>query len=81
MEEAEKADRVLVMSDGKITADGKPKEVFSKTNVLKEAGLDLPQTTELLSILKENGISVEQGIISAEECIKEISKVFDLEEN
>ncbi len=81
MEEAEKADRVIVLSNGKITADGKPSEVFSQTEVIKEAGLDLPQTTDLLSRLKTYGISVKQGIISAEECIKEISKVLDLEEN
>lgn len=81
MEEAENADRVIVLSDGKITADGKPTEVFSKTQILKEAGLDLPQTTDLLSRLNANGIAVKQGIISAEECIKELTKVLDLEEN
>ena len=80
MEEAEKAHRVIVLSDGRITADGKPCEVFSQTEVIKEAGLDLPQTTHLLSRLKEEGFSVDGGIISLDECVKEVSKLLDLEE-
>ena len=80
MEEAENAHRVIVMNDGKITADGKPCEVFAQTEIIKQAGLDLPQTTDLLSILKSKGFSVSQGIISAEECVKEVSKLLDLEE-
>ena len=77
MEEAQFADRVLVMSNGRITGDGTPNEIFSQTDLLKEAGLSIPQTTELLSILKENGISVENGIISIDECAKEILKFLN----
>lgn len=80
MEEAENAHRVIVMNDGKITADGKPCQVFAQTEIIKQAGLDLPQTTDLLSKLKSKGFSVGQGIISAEECVKEVSKLLDLEE-
>lgn len=80
MEEAENAHRVIVMNDGKITADGKPCQVFAQTEIIKQAGLDLPQTTDLLSKLKSKGFSVSQGIISAEECVKEVSKLLDLEE-
>lgn len=80
MEEAEKAHRVIVMNDGKITADGKPCEVFAQTEVIKQAGLDLPQTTDLLSKLESNGFSVNQGIISVDECVKEVAKLLDLEE-
>ena len=80
MEEAENANRVIVMNDGKITADGKPCEVFAQTEIIKQAGLDLPQTTNLLSKLKNNGFSVNQGIISVDECVKEVAKLLDLEE-
>ncbi len=80
MEEAEKANRVIVMNDGKITADGKPCEVFAQTEIIKQAGLDLPQTTDLLSKLESNGFSVNQGIISVDECVKEVAKLLDLEE-
>ncbi len=74
MEEAQFADRVLVMSDGKITGDGTPKEIFSKIDLLKSAGLSIPQTTELLERLKQNGIKVDSGIISINECAEEIAK-------
>lgn len=80
MEEAENANRVIVMNDGKITADGKPCEVFAQTEIIKQAGLDLPQTTDLLSKLESNGFSVNQGIISVDECVKEVAKLLDLEE-
>ena len=74
MEEAENADRVLVMNKGQITADGKPADVFSKNDVLKSAGLSLPQTTELLAMLKNNGINVDNGIISPSATAAEIFK-------
>lgn len=73
MEEAQFADRVLVMSGGKITGDGSPAEIFSRIDLLKEAGLSIPQTTELLAILNKNGINVKSGVISVQECAKEIS--------
>lgn len=74
MEEAQFADRVLVMSDGKITGDGSPKEIFSNIDLLKDAGLAIPQTTELLQRLKNNGINVKNGIIAVDDCAVEISK-------
>ncbi len=46
MEEAENADRVLVMNDGIIIADNTPKEIFKNVEMLKSVGLDVPQTTE-----------------------------------
>lgn len=79
MEEAVGADRVLVMSDGNITADGTPAEVFSKTDKLTKAGLELPQTTELLHRLTLNGFNVEKGVISTAECADIIAKLLDLE--
>ena len=48
MEEAQNADRVIVMNDGKIIADDKPKVIFSDVESLKRVGLDVPQTAELL---------------------------------
>ena len=74
MEEAQFADRVLVMSDGKITGDGTPEDIFSQIDLLREAGLSIPQTTELLELLRNNGINVKNGVISVEECAKEIVK-------
>lgn len=76
MEEAELADRVVVMDGGKIILDGTPSEVFSRVEKIKEVGLDVPQTTELLYLLKQNGIEVPSGIVSVDDCINEIEKLF-----
>lgn len=79
MEEAEKADRVIVMNDGEIINDGTPKEVFKNVKQLKEVGLDVPQTTELLYNLSLNGFDINTNIISIEETAEEIKSA--LEEN
>lgn len=76
MEEAEKADRVIVMDDGKIALDGTPQTVFSHVDRIKQIGLDVPQTTDLLYQLKKEGIDVPYGIISADECIDVIEKLL-----
>ncbi len=76
MEEAQYADRVLVMNDGKITGDGTPFEIFSKVDILKSAGLAIPQTTQLLEILRSRGLNVANGVISVEECAAEIAKIL-----
>lgn len=72
MEEAENADRVIVMDKGKVVLDGTPSEIFTKVREIKKTGLDVPQTTELLYLLKKNGIPVSDGVISVEECVNEI---------
>ncbi len=72
MEEAIDADRIIVMDDGKIVMDGKPKEIFSKVRELKSYGLDVPQATELAFELKEAGMTLSDGILSREELVKEL---------
>ncbi len=72
MEEAENADRVIVMKKGEIVTDSKPEKVFSNSELLKSAGLALPQSTELLSMLNNGGMKVNTGIISSKSVAKEI---------
>lgn len=76
MEEAELADRVLVMRNGKIIADDKPQKVFSDIETIESAGLTVPQTTDLLSKLTHDGFSVDNSIISANDCANEIIKLI-----
>jgi len=76
MEEAENADRIIVMDKGEIVADGAPKEVFADVKTIKSVGLDVPQTTELLYLLKQNGIDAKDGIISISECEKELKRIL-----
>ena len=72
MEVAIDADRIIVMDDGKIVMDGKPKEIFSRVRELKTYGLDVPQATELAFELKEAGMPLSDGILSREELVKEL---------
>ncbi len=80
MEEAENADRVIVMNDGKIIADNVPKVIFSDVKTLKSVGLDVPQTAELLYSLKENGFPVDTHALSVKEAAAEIIKAMRSEE-
>ncbi len=80
MEEAVDADRVIVMCDGRITADGRPNEVFSQTDKLIEAGLELPQTTELLHRLSSLDRNIEKGVMSVDKCADIIAKLLSSEE-
>jgi energy-coupling factor transport system ATP-binding protein len=59
MNEAANADRVIVLNKGEIYMDGSPKQVFSQFDKIKKAGLDVPQVTELMHMLREeqkNGV-------------------------
>lgn len=80
MEEAVDADRVIVMDDGKIVADSTPKDIFSNIKLLKQVGLDVPQTTELLYRLKLGGMNITTDVISIEESAEKIYNAIHLEE-
>lgn len=69
MEEAAECDRVIVMDDGRVLMDDTPRRVFSHVTELRQVGLDVPQTTELMTILKEAGLPVQADIIDEQECV------------
>lgn len=77
MEEAEKADRVIVMNDGVVIDDGTPKEIFNKVENLKKVGLDVPQTTELLYQLKNNGFNITTDVISIKDTAELIKSALE----
>lgn len=77
MEEAEKADRVIVMNDGVVIDDGTPKEIFNKVENLKKVGLDVPQTTELLYQLKNNGFNITTDVISIKDTAEKIKTALE----
>lgn len=76
MNEAADADRVIIMNDGKIAMDGTPKEVFTRVDELKEFGLSVPQTVELLYELQKSGIDVPLDKISVDECAAALYSYF-----
>ena len=72
MEEAVHADRIIVMDDGRIVMDGKPREIFSRGKELKSHGLDVPQATELAWELKEAGLPLGDGILGRRELVEQL---------
>ena len=79
MEEAARADRVVVINDGEMILDGTPKEVFSKVDLLHSIGLESPQSTELVNKLRSAGFDVDMHAIGEEECLNTILSVINAE--
>ncbi len=76
MNEAENADRVIVMNNGHIVMDNTPREVFSRRELLEEIGLSVPDTVMLLDELKREGMDVPIDAITVDECADAIMKNF-----
>ena len=68
MDEAARADRVVVLDKGKVAADGTPKQVFSQAELLHALGLAAPETVELCSELNKAGFSLPLTALEPEEC-------------
>lgn len=80
MDEAITADRVVVMNDGVAVLDGKPEEVFLKTEYLKSIGLDVPKALELSLELKKNGVNLPGSILTTDDFIREFKKTLNIGE-
>ena len=76
MEEAAQADRVLVMSRGRIVMEGTPEQVFSQTERLHSYHLDVPQAAELRDELVKLGIPMPENVITPEACAEELFKLL-----
>lgn len=73
MNEAEEADRVIVMDDGRIALDGTPKEVFTQVEPLRTMGLTVPDTVDLLDRLRKDGLDVPLDALTVDECAAAIT--------
>ena len=74
MEEAARADRIVVLNDGALILDGTPSFVFEQENRLRECGLAIPQGTELVHRLRDAGILLEGECVTLEACADLIEK-------
>lgn len=74
MDECVGADRLIVMSAGKIIADGKPAEVFANIELMEREGLTVPETTRLLYDLNKRGMNLPLTALDVDSCAKEIAK-------
>lgn len=77
MEEVADADRVVVLKQGKILADGTPEDVFSQGDVLRNAGLTVPVTCQIKEQLNRAGFNIPQEVITPEQCTEYIIKTFE----
>ena len=78
MEEAVRADRVVVINDGKIYMDGTPTEVFSRIDELHAVGLEAPQGTELLHALHTfDGLDLPEGCTGEDACVEALVRLYE----
>ena len=72
MDEAAQADRIVVMSKGKVVKEGTPKEIFSQVELVKGLSLDVPQTSEVAYELSRLGFNLSTEAISIDECAQQL---------
>lgn len=73
MAECIDTDRVIVMSNGSVVADGTPQSVFSQVELMHSEGLAVPATTEVMYELNKSGFNLPLEALSVEACAKEIA--------
>ena len=73
MDEAALADRIVVLNDGKMLIDGTPSEVFEEEQMLLDAGLAIPQCTELVHRLRDSGIVLDGDCVDLDDCVELIA--------
>ncbi len=76
MEEAARADRVIVINDGRIALDGTPREVFKNVDKLRGMGLEAPQGNELVLELKKAGLKIHGDSLTEAECVETLFKIL-----
>ena len=69
---AQMAERLVVMNHGRILLDGTPGEVFSHERELAEAGLDLPQVTQVFWALRRAGMPVDPSVYTVEQAVAQL---------
>ena len=74
MEEAARADRVIVINDGRLIMDSTARDVFSNVDLLHSIGLEAPQGAELIDILRKDGLDIEGDSLSEEESVNTLLK-------
>jgi len=76
MSEAVRADRIIVIDKGIIIADAPPSQIFVDADLIKRAGLELPQSAELILELSKHGIDFESVSITAKDAVSQILNII-----
>jgi energy-coupling factor transport system ATP-binding protein len=72
LDEAARADRIIVMNKGKVYREGTPEEIFQMDKELVELGLDIPFSVKVSKLLREKGISLSKYHLSESELVTEL---------
>ncbi|MFB5284598.1 energy-coupling factor ABC transporter ATP-binding protein [Peribacillus asahii] len=75
LEEAAKADRIIVMNKGQLYREGTPSDIFKMEKELIELGLDIPFSIKLSKALQKNGVAIEYGHLTEEELVKDLCEL------
>lgn len=70
------SDKVLVMNDGRLVMDGTPRQVFSKASELRQMGLALPSSMEIVAKLRENGFDISGEFLDMDDVANKIAEVL-----
>ena len=81
MDECVGADRLIVMSNGHIVADGTPKDVFADLALMDREGLSVPATVRLIHELRDAGWALPEDELDVEDCADELSDFIKRKEN
>ena len=76
MDEAAQAKRVVVIDEGEVLIDGTPHYVFQNAGLLTSVGLDVPQSTSLMFLLRRYGLQVPLAVLTEEECVSVLSDIM-----
>ena len=77
MTEAAQADRIVVMTKGKIEKMGTPREIFSQVDYMQSLALDVPQTSALAHEVNKYGFNLSTEAISIDECAAQLYKFLE----
>lgn len=75
MDEAVLANRVVVMKDGEIVADGDARSIFQRVDDIREWGLDVPPMAELAAMLRDDGFPIPSGVLTVDEMVESLCRL------
>ena len=76
MDEVISANKVAVLSNGELVMEGTPADIFKRQNELRAFGLDVPRATKIANALKEKGLDIIDGVLTAEGLAEELCRLF-----
>lgn len=77
MDEVAYADRVVLIDEGAVLAIGTPKELFSQGDLMRKAGLEVPQITRLFELLRESGADLPKDVINVDDAVCILEKIIE----